>query len=161
MSSQDLNASNKVGKQTCAYCLWEFTQAEIPLAKKCDSCETLYHIDCFNENEGCTVFGCPAWTARQLGVPISQVPGAMASRSSSQAQQTMPSSQTVVSGPVTFSCGTCGSVLVSDAKFCTKCGSQAPPQTPKPSFCTECGGGLLVDAKFCVGCGHPVKGVVR
>lgn len=161
MSSENLKASNKVAKQTCAYCLWEFTQAEIPLVKKCESCETPYHLDCFTENEGCTVFGCPAWTARQLGVPLSQVPGAMAPRPPSQVQQTTHSAQTQVNVSANSNCGNCGSVLVSDAKFCTKCGSLAPPQTPKPSFCTECGGNLIVDAKFCVGCGYPVKGGAR
>lgn len=160
MSSENSTVSKKVSKQTCAYCLWEFTQAETPLIQKCESCDTPYHQECFAENEGCTVFGCPAWTARQLGVPLSQVPGAMAPRPTTQTQEVAQSSQLQSNVIDTTFCGSCGAAVAFDAKFCTKCGAPAPPPVAKPSFCTECGEGLAMNAKFCVGCGHPVKVVI-
>ncbi len=51
---------------SCAYCLWRLEGAGSEV-ETCQSCNTRYHADCFAENGGCAVFGCSAWTARQLG----------------------------------------------------------------------------------------------
>lgn len=54
---------------TCPYCLWNFagssSEPDSPI-EICPSCGTKYHADCFAENGGCAVFGCPAWTSRQM-----------------------------------------------------------------------------------------------
>jgi hypothetical protein len=41
---------------TCPYCRAEITPAE---AQLCPGCSTPHHQDCWEENQGCTVFGCP------------------------------------------------------------------------------------------------------
>ena len=40
---------------TCPYCRAEITPAE---AQLCPGCSTPHHHDCWEENHGCTVFGC-------------------------------------------------------------------------------------------------------
>jgi hypothetical protein len=40
----------------CPYCQGPITEAEESIA--CSGCETPHHKDCYEENNGCTVFGC-------------------------------------------------------------------------------------------------------
>lgn len=43
----------QASKEICPYCR---TQAESP--KRCQSCGTPHHHECWNQNGGCTVYGC-------------------------------------------------------------------------------------------------------
>jgi hypothetical protein len=54
----------------CAYCLWRFVDTPQDPTVECEYCQTPYHVECFEENAGCVTFGCPAWTAAQLGEPL-------------------------------------------------------------------------------------------
>jgi len=58
MSVQDVSSS-----LTCGYCLTDLDDGEVT---KCEACGTSYHRDCWVEYGGCTVFGCRAWTQRQM-----------------------------------------------------------------------------------------------
>jgi Prokaryotic RING finger family 1/zinc-ribbon domain len=88
----------------CAYCLWNFSDSPGEPITRCEFCKTPFHIECYEENGGCVTFGCPAWTADQLGepLPVAAPPPAM-----TQLQF----------------CTYCG-VQVSPAdRFCEQCGS--------------------------------------
>ena len=50
------DATNTQGADTCPYCRMPLKPGG-PL-KVCPSCATPHHAECWNENKGCTVFGC-------------------------------------------------------------------------------------------------------
>ena len=45
-------------ESVCPYCRSGFEAEDV--VKACPVCATLHHEDCFVENGGCTIFGCPA-----------------------------------------------------------------------------------------------------
>lgn len=55
----------------------------------------------------------------------------------------------------TLHCPNCGTVLIDDSVFCSKCGSrvQAEEDGGKYVFCSECGAKLPSEALFCDNCG--------
>ncbi len=60
-------------------------------------------------------------------------------------------------GTVVSACGTCGSALPENARFCVGCGTPVPqskPAEPARGTCPSCGQPVLPNAKFCKGCGH-------
>lgn len=81
---------NYVGKQ-CPFCKTEL--GENDLVKVCDSCGIPHHQSCWNENKGCTTFGCP--------------------EQHYEAQGTNP----------TAVCSNCGTALGDGQDFCPKCGT--------------------------------------
>jgi len=54
----------------CPYCRNEVLEAE-GNRKDCPGCGTPHHADCFEENGGCTVFGCSAAPADEAKVTVS------------------------------------------------------------------------------------------
>lgn len=54
---------------SCPYCRSPFEDGEEVIA--CPGCATNHHADCFQENGGCTVFGCSAAPADEPKVSIS------------------------------------------------------------------------------------------
>jgi hypothetical protein len=53
----------------CPYCSDEVEPVG-PNASFCTSCGTPHHQDCWEENGGCTVFGCPAAPAEELKIHV-------------------------------------------------------------------------------------------
>lgn len=53
-------------------------------------------------------------------------------------------------------CGSCGTPLQPDARFCASCG-KSTSTTAAASFCSGCGKSIISDARFCPGCGKPVS----
>jgi hypothetical protein len=54
-------------------------------------------------------------------------------------------------------CGSCGTILPANARFCSSCGSPVLPPMPAAPVgraCPSCGQPVLPTAKFCKGCGH-------
>jgi len=58
---QEDNASDTDSRlqegSTCPYCRMPLTGEDV--ARVCPSCHTPHHAECWAENKGCTVFGCP------------------------------------------------------------------------------------------------------
>jgi TM2 domain-containing membrane protein YozV len=75
--------------EVCPYCRTGF-EAEDEVTR-CPSCGTAHHADCFAENGGCTIFGCPAAPAEEA--KISVAPGDF------QQGQVLPVAQPVASPP--------------------------------------------------------------
>lgn len=53
----------------CPYCRGEFSGGEDPFL--CPTCATPHHSDCYEENGGCTVFGCVSAPADEPKVNVS------------------------------------------------------------------------------------------
>ncbi|MDL2236582.1 zinc ribbon domain-containing protein [Christensenellaceae bacterium OttesenSCG-928-K19] len=53
-------------------------------------------------------------------------------------------------------CIKCERAISDDAKFCTKCGTRQPADTPHV-FCSQCGRELPSDAIYCAYCAQPVN----
>jgi TM2 domain/Prokaryotic RING finger family 1 len=56
---------------TCPYCRMAFNQ-EGPAKIYCTGCGMPHHEDCYQENGGCTVFGCPCAPADDPKLQVSQ-----------------------------------------------------------------------------------------
>ena len=65
--------------KSCPYC--RMPMRDTDAIKTCASCRTPHHAECWAENRGCTVFGCPA--APDEEEKISVTPSTTATRSSS------------------------------------------------------------------------------
>ena len=118
---------NYVGK-VCPFCKTEIKAGDA--VKVCPACNIPHHEGCWEENKGCTTFGC--------------------SEQHYEAQGTNP----------TAVCSNCGATLGDGQDFCPKCGTpkNAPPRNicgkcgaelqEGQAFCPKCGqrAGLMVDA---------------
>ncbi|MDO4543569.1 MAG: zinc-ribbon domain-containing protein [Clostridia bacterium] len=112
---------NYIGK-ICPFCRTEIKEEDT--VRVCPSCDIAHHEGCWEENKGCTTFGC-----------------------SGQHHREQNASQVVT-------CTNCGAPLGEDQDFCPKCGMRKTvPQTQK-SFCINCGVELQEGQDFCPKCGH-------
>ena len=87
---------NYVGK-ICPFCKTEIKEADAVMV--CPACGIAHHAECWNENKGCTTFGC--------------------SQQHYEAQQTNPSAV----------CSNCGAPLGDSQAFCPACGTQIEEKT--------------------------------
>ena len=118
---------NYIGK-ICPFCKTEIKDGEA--VKVCPSCSIPHHEGCWEENKGCTTFGC--------------------SEQHYEAQGTNP----------TDFCANCGEVLESEQMFCPKCGTAKATIKKNicgrcgaelqegQEFCSKCGqkAGLTIDS---------------
>ena len=79
-------------KYTCPYCKTQFKESDEAIS--CPACQTLHHANCWEENKGCTTFGC--------------------SEQHYEEQHTNP----------TDVCVNCGAPLGDGQEFCPKCGTK-------------------------------------
>jgi TM2 domain-containing membrane protein YozV len=68
----------------CPYCRGPI-EADPEQQKVCDGCGTPHHFDCYEENGGCTVFGCSAAPAEEPELSISRTDLANATRTATPA----------------------------------------------------------------------------
>jgi len=106
--------------RVCGYCLWRIDSDDEADLRTCSHCGARFHGDCFVENGGCTVFGCAAWTARQMGLPEPEVPVV---RGVPAAAPSMVQTEDIGGQP-------------SARRFCAQCGN---PVTVGWRFCGSCG----------------------
>ncbi len=57
-------------------------------------------------------------------------------------------------------CGKCGSLNDTLAKYCYHCGSELPELDPSERLCKHCGYENSGEAKFCISCGNPLIATV-
>ncbi len=119
---------NNIGK-ICPFCKTEITETDT--VKECPVCGIPHHEDCWNENGGCTTFGCSG----KDEAPVAEVSAA-------------------VSAPAaTEFCSACGTPVTGDGAFCTGCGAPKAPPVQR-SFCSKCGAELQDGQQFCSVCGQ-------
>lgn len=107
--SQDQTLQTSPSSHVCAVCCASIDDADAKTT--CPNCKSLYHLECWNENGGCGVYGCsqaPAVEARRsIEIPISY-----------WGQENKP-------------CPSCGREILAAAVRCRHCGatfSSARPQ---------------------------------
>jgi TM2 domain-containing membrane protein YozV len=68
----------------CPYCRGPI-EAEVEQSKVCEGCGTPHHADCYEENGGCTVFGCSSAPAEEPELSISRTDLVNATRTAAPA----------------------------------------------------------------------------
>ena len=125
-----------VGK-VCPFCQTEITAgAEV---KVCPVCGIPHHKECWNENKGCTTFGCSEQNYEEDGV---------------NANEDSPAEAGLAELNVTETCAKCGALLESKQEFCTKCGTAKNALGKR--VCSKCGVELQDEQDFCHKCGQKV-----
>ena len=113
---------NYIGK-ICPFCNTEIKEGEE--VKVCPACEVPHHATCWEENKGCTTFGC--------------------SEQHHEEQGTNPTSV----------CSNCGEPLGDGQGFCPKCGTKKEVVEEKqPNVCAGCGAQMAEGQEFCSSCGQ-------
>ena len=133
---------NYVGN-ICPFCKSEFTESDA--VKVCPACGIPHHERCWNENHGCTTFGCSEQDYEaQYANPTDACPTFGSSEQDDKAQRTI----------ILDVCTNCGTPMGDDRAFCPKCGTPKAT-TPKNIVCTNCGNPMGDDQAFCPKCGAP------
>jgi RNA polymerase subunit RPABC4/transcription elongation factor Spt4 len=113
---------NYIGK-ICPFCKTEITEADA--VKVCPACGIPHHEGCWEENHGCTTFGCseqhyeaqhtnPTDVCTNCGAPLGD------------GQAFCPKCGTPkAAAPKKNICGKCGNELDDGQEFCPKCGQRA------------------------------------
>lgn len=105
----------------CPYCQTSITNLED--ACVCAKCGIPHHRDCWQENRGCTTFGCDSMTARYYGdsqLTVGQTPPSIGY--SPVAAQTIQVPEVSETPPAGVFCSSCGSQNPGDSRFCNRCG---------------------------------------
>jgi len=116
-----------IGK-VCPFCKTEIKEEDTVII--CPSCDIPHHQECWNENSGCSTFGCTEQSEKPLETNI------------------------------TDTCENCGTTLGNEQEFCPNCGTRKSAQTitvcskcgtelqEGQEFCSQCGQkiGLAVDS---------------
>ena len=111
---------NYIGK-VCPFCKTEIKEGDA--VKVCPSCGIPHHEYCWEENKGCTTFGCseqhyeeqhtnPTDVCVNCGAPLGD------------GQEFCPKCGTPKGGPKKRVCSKCGAELQNDQEFCPKCGTR-------------------------------------
>lgn len=112
-------------KYTCPYCKTQFKEGDEAIS--CPACQTLHHASCWEENKGCTTFGCseqhyeeqhtnPTDVCVKCGTPLGD------------GQEFCPKCGTPKGGVKKNICSKCGTELQDGQEFCPKCGQKADLQ---------------------------------
>ena len=107
-----------VGK-VCSFCKTPIEVSDEVVL--CPACEIPHHKDCWEENRGCTTFGCSEQHYEPLGMNISDV-CARCGMLLGDDQDFCPKCGTRKGVPAANICGNCGAMLQEDQVFCSKCG---------------------------------------
>lgn len=111
---------NYIGK-ICPYCKTEIAEGDA--VKVCPACGIPHHEGCWEENKGCTTFGCseqhyeeqhtnPTDVCANCGAPLGD------------GQDFCPKCGTAKNAPPSNICSKCGAELQEDQAFCPKCGQK-------------------------------------
>lgn len=118
-----------IGK-ICPFCKAEIKEGDA--VKVCPTCDIPHHEGCWEENKGCTTFGCP------------------------EPQQ--ESQQEPQHTNAAYVCKNCGTPLEEGQAFCPRCGTLKVEE--KKNICSQCGTELQDGQAFCPRCGQRVGLVV-
>lgn len=121
-----------IGK-ICPFCKTEIKEGEA--VKVCPSCNIPHHEFCWEENKGCTTFGCseqhyeeqhtnPTDVCENCGTPLGD------------GQEFCPKCGTPKGVKKPKVCSNCGTELEDGQAFCPKCGQKADLQAPMAPFAT-------------------------
>jgi ribosomal protein L40E len=112
--------SDYTGK-TCPFCKGEIKEGDEVMA--CPACGIPHHKECWEENKGCTTFGCSEQHYEAQGTNISDV-CSKCGAPLGDGQMFCPKCGTSKGAPKANVCGKCGTELAEGQEFCPKCGQK-------------------------------------
>lgn len=112
---------NYIGK-ICPFCKTEIKEGDA--VKVCPSCGIPHHEGCWEENKGCTTFGCAEQHYEAQGTNPTDV-CSNCGATLGDGQQFCPKCGTAKNAPKKNVCGKCGAELQDGQEFCPKCGQKA------------------------------------
>ena len=112
---------NQIGK-ICPYCRTEIKEGEETTV--CPVCGISHHTGCWEENKGCTTFGCSAQHYEAQGTNPSSVCSGCGTPLG-ETQAFCPKCGTKKDVFQKPTCQNCGAELVNGQEFCGKCGTKA------------------------------------
>lgn len=112
---------NIIGK-ICPYCKTEIKEGED--LKVCSVCGIPHHAGCWEENKGCTTFGCSEQHYEEQGTNPTDV-CSNCGATLGDGQEFCPKCGTQKEDISKNICGHCGAELVEGQEFCGKCGTKA------------------------------------
>jgi len=123
------NSDNAIGK-ICPYCTVAIQAGDSIVI--CSSCEMPHHKECWEENKGCTTFGCLGQNPKEA--VLSKIKG-------TQHENTVNQSM----------CTKCGLILMDKYNFCPHCGIKISNE--EGVTCSKCGYTLSFKNNYCPRCG--------
>lgn len=109
-----------IGK-VCPFCKTEIKEGDA--VKVCPACGIPHHEGCWEENKGCTTFGCSEQHYEAQGTnPTAVCSGCGATLG--DGQDFCPKCGTPRNAPKKNICGKCGAELQNGQEFCPKCGQK-------------------------------------
>lgn len=112
---------NYIGK-VCPFCKTEIKAGDA--VKVCPACNIPHHEGCWEENKGCTTFGCSEQHYEAQGTNPTDV-CANCGATLGDGQAFCPKCGTPKGGAKKNVCGKCGAELQDGQEFCPKCGQKA------------------------------------
>ena len=112
---------NYIGK-ICPFCKTEIKEGDD--VKVCPACNIPHHAGCWEENKGCTTFGCSEQHYEAQGTNPTDV-CANCGATLGDGQAFCPKCGTPKGGAKKNVCGKCGAELQDGQEFCPKCGQKA------------------------------------
>ena len=100
--------------KTCPFCKTEIKEGEE--AVFCGACGIPHHKACWEENKGCTTFGC----TQQNVVP--EAPAAPVEAPAAPVEAPVEAPAAPVEAPAARTCPQCGTTLADGQEFCANCG---------------------------------------
>lgn len=110
-----------IGK-ICPFCKTEIKEGDA--VKVCPVCGIPHHEACWEENKGCTTFGCSEQHYEPQGTNPTDV-CAKCGAVLGDGQEFCPKCGTPKNAPKANVCGKCGTELQEGQEFCPKCGQKA------------------------------------
>lgn len=112
---------NYIGK-VCPFCKTEIKEGDN--VKVCPACNIPHHEGCWEENKGCTTFGCSEQHYEAQGTNPTAVCNNCGA-TLGDGQEFCPKCGTPKNAPKKNVCGKCGAELQDGQEFCPKCGQKA------------------------------------
>ena len=113
---------NEYAGKICPFCKTEIMETDEVMV--CPACSTPHHKGCWDENKGCTTFGCseqhyvaqgtnPTDVCKKCGAALGD------------GQEFCPKCGAPKNAPQALVCSKCGTELMEGQEFCPKCGQKA------------------------------------
>ncbi|MBE7033261.1 MAG: zinc-ribbon domain-containing protein [Ruminococcaceae bacterium] len=112
-------------RKVCPFCKTDIKEGD--LTKVCPSCGIPHHESCWEENKGCTTFGCDQQQYEEQGTNPTVVCSNCGEMLGDE-QQFCPNCGTAKNVQKENICGRCGMELQEGQEFCPNCGQKAGVQ---------------------------------
>ncbi|HEY5534979.1 MAG TPA: RING finger protein [Ignavibacteria bacterium] len=132
----EINIENKSNKKNkCPYCQ-SFIKQEADTIF-CSNCGTPHHIECWEENGGCTTYGCKENPVMQNKQEESTVIRGIdvGNKTIEELRETLQKENVIAQGEI--ECKYCSKKIDSNSKYCKHCGKKQADETTSTAFETE------------------------